>query len=89
MEIIVQMIFRQQSTTVQRFHITFNLHSLSIIFRNCGETSNELGTLGRIPLGRMDTWSKGPLGRMDTWSKEPLDRMDTWSKGPLGLNTHF
>jgi hypothetical protein len=38
----------------------------------------ELGTLGRIPLGRMDTWSKGPL-----------DRMDTWLKWPLGRNTHF
>jgi hypothetical protein len=33
---------------------------------NSADIANELGTLGRIPLGRMDTWSKGPLGRMDT-----------------------
>ncbi len=40
----------------------------------------ELGTLDRIPLGRMDTWSKGPLGRMDTWSNGHLVERATWSK---------
>jgi hypothetical protein len=56
-DIIDRIIYSDESM----FHLSGNVNRHNCVYWS----REELGTLGRMPLGRMDTWSKGPLGRKD------------------------